>query len=754
MADIKIVEPSQEHYEAFVEATKQMQAYLGEENTDDAVGKRESRGFIFSEEGMSDLTAEEFVSQVVDFYGAKRLDEEQRPVSPRDPSRKIPPEYFYFIMDDDKIIGSVNARPLPRDNFDIKNGLKSYEKWGNISPDGARVTTSTILLPEHRGRGIAGEVKKQFFDKLRSEGVEEVAGTVVMDNERSNKAQKKLINNYGGKSYSVNGKNPETGDYMSFNRYIVNTDTSGNSKNLYKENNQDRLSFDEILSTITDAEMMTKYGDYGSKKQVGLDDKSLSEEEQKFNLAFWAKASVSHVGWNSFGEENNAKFKLAVEGVYNSINGDMKQKDFMKRVASETMGYVLDRHYQISTENGYFSGGGQKDNPSVGSNIAYNKNKPDSFELIGQGTDFNHKGEEYPLWQIGTMKNNGEDVLVVSIPNLGNKDGSYESWQGFIEAFDDVYLKNKEKWDKGRVVLDVRGNGGGEDKPIDHVAKRLYGNMVNTYKRCEINDSPVSNKFLHDHGAFKPANYEKDGIKAEDLGERKHFSNKNQGLFDETQTYYPFNEDKGYKGNIDILIDRQVGSSAESAYTSFYHHPNVRYVGENTAGMQQYTQGSLVMPCGYDIRIGVTKLTYWDKSGENIEVKGHQPDVKCQGKDAFAVAMSMEKDEGRVKGFRELNEPVTGEKIYADYNPKDKTDPRKAYYAKYLEPALKKLEQRNINNEKISKLKNRISNFDTKVPYKQNQALPKVDLGSLKVSSNFSYDAMAKIVVSKSKIKD
>ena len=28
------------------------------------------------------------------------------------------------------------------------------------------------------------------------------------------------------------------------------------------------------------------------------------------------------------------------------------------------------------------------------------------------------------------------------------------------------------------------------------------------------------------------------------------------------------------------------------------------------------------------MRVGVTKLTYWDKDGENIEVKGHKPDIR------------------------------------------------------------------------------------------------------------------------------
>lgn len=244
MANIKIVEPNSNHYEAFVEASKQMQTYLNDDSINDDVGKRESKSFIFAEKEMTELTQADFNSNIVDFYANRRLDEENRPISPRDPSRKIPPEYFYFIMDDDKIIGSVNARPQPKDEFDIKNGLKSYDKWDNLSPSGVRITTSTILLNEYRGIGIAGDVKKQFFDKLRNEGIEEVAATVEIDNKRSNNAQYKLINSYGGKSYDTECKHPDQEEALHYNRYVVNTDTSGKSKNLYSENNSEAEATD------------------------------------------------------------------------------------------------------------------------------------------------------------------------------------------------------------------------------------------------------------------------------------------------------------------------------------------------------------------------------------------------------------------------------------------------------------------------------------------------------------------------------
>lgn len=473
-------------------------------------------------------------------------------------------------------------------------------------------------------------------------------------------------------------------------------------------------SFKEILESVSEEQMTASYrgltlGDFG-KEHPEMDNRILSPAEQKFNLAFWAKASREHVGWQSFGAENNAAFEKSVERLYDDIKEPVRQKDFMLNVARTTAPYIQDRHFMLMTGTAHATGGGEKEKPNVGKNIADAKTKPENYTVLAEELTHDSFGNECALWQIGTIRNGAEDILVVSVPRLG-ADGSYERWQGFIEAFDKTYGENREKWEKGRILLDVRGNGGGEDKPIDHVAKRLYGNMTNSYKRCEINDTKLSNKFLHDHGAYKESNYAKDGLKKDQILVREHFSNRTRTLFDETRTYYPFNEEKGFKGRLDVLIDRGVASSGESAYTSFYHHPNVRYIGENTAGMQQFTQGSFAMPCGYLMRVGVTKLTYWDKEGENIEVKGHAPDVNCSGRDALDVALTMDRDEGRVKGFRALNEPVTGKRVFAEYDPKAPSDPRKAYYAKYLEPALTKLEHENAAKEDRSSLHSTLRKF-------------------------------------------
>ncbi len=462
------------------------------------------------------------------------------------------------------------------------------------------------------------------------------------------------------------------------------------------------MLFEDILNTVSDDKVMVDYPSLSPDMLQKMSESSITPDIQKFYIAYYAKMTVEHVGFSDFLIENQKTFKSEIERLYDEIAGPKIQQDFLAEMIENTIQFIQDRHFEVNIGRKVFHGGEPKQDRTVGKNFTYrtDEEKPDTYQKQGKAVRQLDNGEEFPIWEIGTMKKENEDILIVSIYDMAHRGNSYEAWSDFIEKFDEIYLNDKDKWEKGRIILDVRGNRGGEDKPIDHVAKRLYGNMVNTYKRCEIRDTPLGNWILHKHGAFKPQNYKNDGLKDTDIVQRKCFSGKNRVLFDETQTFYPFNEKDGYKGRIDILLCSRVGSSAESAYTSFYHHPNVRYIGENTHGMQQYTQGTFNTPWGGSMRVGWGKLTYWDKEGENIEVVGHKPDVNCSGTDAFDKALSMDRDEGRVIGFREKNEPICGQLSFVIYNPKISYDLRKAYYAKYINPALYRVEELN-KKEKV-----------------------------------------------------
>lgn len=219
---IRIVNPAPEHYDAFVKACGQMRAYVNDPSIPDDIGKKESKGFIFARDEFANLTKADFETKVVDNYRKKEEKDAEKP------------EYFRFIMDGNTIVGSVNARAMKMDDFDIKNGLEPYREWSHISEKGAKITTSTLILPEHRGKGIIGQAEKLFFDELKSKGIDEITSTVLSENDGSNRAQKKLIEKFGGKSYQIHG-DPDGKGVRHYNRYVIRTDTTGKDKTKYNE---------------------------------------------------------------------------------------------------------------------------------------------------------------------------------------------------------------------------------------------------------------------------------------------------------------------------------------------------------------------------------------------------------------------------------------------------------------------------------------------------------------------------------------
>ena len=214
-----------------------MRAYVNDPSIPDDIGKKESKGFIFARDEFANLTKADFETKVVDNYRKKEEKDAEKP------------EYFRFIMDGNTIVGSVNARAMKMDDFDIKNGLEPYREWSHISEKGAKITTSTLILPEHRGKGIIGQAEKLFFDELKSKGIDEITSTVLSENDGSNRAQKKLIEKFGGKSYQIHG-NPDGKGVRHYNRYVIRTDTTGKDKTKYNEQTAAKQPLMRTLSDI------------------------------------------------------------------------------------------------------------------------------------------------------------------------------------------------------------------------------------------------------------------------------------------------------------------------------------------------------------------------------------------------------------------------------------------------------------------------------------------------------------------------
>ena len=459
----------------------------------------------------------------------------------------------------------------------------------------------------------------------------------------------------------------------------------------------DSVSFEDIKKSMASEKAISFNDSNRSKTHQSMAD-SFSAEEARKNIAAYAKLITEHVGYDGFGADNIQKFQEGIENLYNSIQSPIPAPEFAQKL-KKLQAYIMDNHCTLITptyEHDSQDFENELPKPAEQKKIEGYSHLYSEVVYDGKVCSLSSLSEQQQkaaekICEIGQINRNGERILLVQIPSFGDRDGSYEQWQNFIENFDKIYGENGKDWD--RIILDVRGNLGGEDKPISHIAQRTYGNYVNSYKRCEIMDSKLSDYIYKQHGIFtrfRPENL--------DILPRRNFSNKKRALFDETKTYYTFNEMQGYKGSIDILIDKDVGSAAESAYTLFYHHPKIRYIGENTKGMQQYQQGWTNLPCGYGLRLGVTKLTYWDKDGENIECIGHKPDIYCPSANALNEALT-----NPLAPFQhKLNEPVPNKaKTPAPngINPYDPKEPekRKSYSARYVEPELERIEFENIN---------------------------------------------------------
>lgn len=459
------------------------------------------------------------------------------------------------------------------------------------------------------------------------------------------------------------------------------------------------VSFEDIKKSMANENAISFNDSNRSKNRQPIAD-SFSAKEAKRNVAAYAKLITEHVGYDAFSADNIQKFQEGIENLYNGISSSIPAPEFAKQL-KKLQAYIMDNHCTLITPT--YEHARQDSETEQPKAAQLKKEKIEGYSPLYSEALYNGKvcslsslseqqqEQAQKICEIGQINRNGEKILLVQIPSFGDRDDSYQQWQNFIENFDKIYGENGKDWD--RIILDVRGNPGGEDKPISHIAQRTYGNYVNSYKRCEIMDSKLSDYIYKQHGIF--TKFRPENLK---VLPRKKFSNKKRALFDETKTYYTFNEKQGYKGSIDILIDREVGSAAESAYTLFYHHPKIRYIGENTKGMQQYQQGYTNLPCGYGLRLGVTKLTYWDKDGENIECIGHKPDIHCPSADALNEALT-----NPLAPFgHKLNEPVPNEaKTPAPngvnpYNPKE-SEKRKSYSAIYVEPELERIELENIN---------------------------------------------------------
>ncbi len=174
------------------------------------------------------------------------------------------------------------------------------------------------------------------------------------------------------------------------------------------------------------------------------------------------------------------------------------------------------------------------------------------------------------------------------------------------------------------LIIDLRGNGGGNSFYSDQFTDFLCGTRISSMKKTYVRTTPEARKILQETNP---------NASWANVPESEEIQ-----LFSEGKVF-KIDKNKAYMKPIFILIDECTGSAAEMFLLRMVHHPMVTVVGDNSRGMEVYGNISI---CGLphsDIAVSVG-TNYRILEYNNFELHGLKPDIKCKdGIDAKDIAI-------------------------------------------------------------------------------------------------------------------
>ncbi len=174
------------------------------------------------------------------------------------------------------------------------------------------------------------------------------------------------------------------------------------------------------------------------------------------------------------------------------------------------------------------------------------------------------------------------------------------------------------------LIIDLRGNGGGNSFYSDRFAYFLCGTKISSMKETYVRTTQEAKKVL------QGSNPEASWSNVPQSEELQLFSTGKVFEIDETQAYMK---------PIFILTDENTGSGAEMFLLRMVHHPMVRVIGDNTRGMEVFGNMVFAKLPHSDIFVTIGS-NYRILEYDNFELHGYKPDIKCKnGQDAFGVAL-------------------------------------------------------------------------------------------------------------------
>jgi hypothetical protein len=214
-------------------------------------------------------------------------------------------------------------------------------------------------------------------------------------------------------------------------------------------------------------------------------------------------------------------------------------------------------------------------------------------------------------------------------------------WPGFFEFADEALTKAKA------IILDLRGNGGGDDSIGFELAEKLAGQKIETpiapdVRRNNPETLTVWNNYLT---VLKKDSNNESMKKQLDIyisDNKKNMDKVLNGQLEEfttspiKNTGWKYDKTKGCKGSIFILQDNECGSSCESTIDFFEYFPNVTKVGFNTKGMIHFGNIGIVVLPNSSIQINIPTKANKYKDDRFIEFTGIKPNIVLgDGEDAY-----------------------------------------------------------------------------------------------------------------------
>lgn len=256
-------------------------------------------------------------------------------------------------------------------------------------------------------------------------------------------------------------------------------------------------------------------------------------------------------------------------------------------------------------------------------------------------TSLSHKnkdvGKNLATWGDRLKIEKRDDIVILAIRTLSDwKEEDYEK----LKKLEKIIIGSK------CLIVDLRHNGGGNSRPIEYLADFLYGAETRGAIRTYIRTTPEAKiiQSINPNQGWEKLDKTKDPtIWADYIG----------------IPYPKFSSEKpGYEKPIYILTDGYTGSSAEIFILRMNKHPYVKYVGDNSAGMEVYGyMGHVIIP-NSQIKFAIGNV-YRELEIKDFELKGYPPDILCNdGEDALDMAIFDYKTSQKFRNISKNSEKI------------------------------------------------------------------------------------------------